>query len=418
MTYTYEYFGSAEEREGKKRLYYACSIKNLVAYTRQEITLTKAKHIAGKNKNQVRAVVISNSNTWCMPSNLADHFQFLVAINLSGCDLREISERDMQPFTMLIELFLSNNRIEILPADLFRNNVCLKILSFRHNRIRLISEQTLEPLKNLMFADFRDNTNINMVYSSGKSSDDASVSLSILKANIYLHCKPPHEQSTSTVTSYVNSLWKGEFSDFKIRSGKDVFSVHKAVLAVNSPVFAAMFSHDMKENIKNEVTIENVFPETIKELLEYVYLRKVATKCAVDLYVMAETYQMKELAAVVQWLVVTEINAENASSIYEVGAIHNNKIIKEAAFEEIEKYFDKDLPRGLIDSLENMTKLLEAKKELDRVLEEITQLYAPAPVVTTQSYSAIASPIDTDDTINDIINDIINDAINNTTTQV
>lgn len=48
--------------------------------------------------------------------------------------------------------------------------------------------------------------------------------------------------------------------------------VHRNILAANSPVFAAMFSHEeTSEDLKKEVLIEDVSPETMDRFLSYIY---------------------------------------------------------------------------------------------------------------------------------------------------
>lgn len=376
MYYRYFLFGTEEGREGPKRSYYICSITNLEKYARTDIELSKAKHVHGKNKDQVEAVTFSKSIIRCIPKNLSDHFTYLQALSIDDCGLSCISKEDLQPFIFLKELFMTNNPIQSLPADLFNDTPMLKTLCVRNNKIQFISQQTLTPLKRLMFADFRGNTKINMVYSSGEISS-GSVTFNTLQANIALYCRPADEPPLSTV-GYVKKLWQGEFSDFKIIAREEVFAVHKAILAVNSPVFAAMFSHEMEENLESEMTIEHFLPQSVKEFLEFVYLHQIPQKCynATDLYTMSETYQVKELSEIIQWFIVLEVNEETASEIFNVGVLHNNKVIKEAAFRELDKYFRKKLPEKLMDSLEDMTEILDAKNKLDEVLKRILESYS------------------------------------------
>lgn len=372
MEYRYSLIGSEESREGPRQNYYICSLKNLQSKAKHwQITLNKAKHVSGKGKSDVEAVVITESTIHFMPNNLDKHFGCLRAVEISNCDLCEITDVDMRQFKLqsveysfLKELHLSNNKIESLSADLFFHTRQLNILVLRNNRIKYIHQDTLEPLTNLMHADFRGNININEIYSGNGLSTD-SVTLSVLNAKIALHCKPADE---SVVASYIHSLWRGDFSDFDIKAGENVFKVHKAILAVNSPIFAAMFSHNMDESV---MEIKNFLSETVKEFLAFVYLRQIPKKCfnALELYAMSEEYQNKQLSQIIQWFIVLEINAENASEMVKLGALLNNNIIKEAAFQQIEKNFNKKLPKHLMDSVEGMADILKAMEILKRVLQ-------------------------------------------------
>lgn len=376
MEYNNFWFGSEGAPEGPKRLYYTCTFKNVDMWPRREIELSKAKHLHGKGKQNVAAVVFSNSKLYYVPTKIEDHFYNLVALQITDCDLVSISKDDLPPSIALKELLLSDNRIESLPADLFDNTPSLEILSFRNNKIKVISHQTLKPLKHLKFADFRGNTDIAMIYKSGEKLPVCSFKLlSWLRAEILLDHIPLDKQVASTVVNYVNNLWQGEFSDFKIQAGGEVFKVHKVILAVNSPVFAAMFSHEMEENLKSEMTMESFAPECIKEFLAFVYLRQVPKTCfnAVNLYEMLMEYQVKEFAAIIQWFIIQEVTVQNASEMFRIGVLYDNKYIIEAAFHAIEKFFGKELPEELMESVEGMTEILDAKDKLDEILQRHLQ---------------------------------------------
>ncbi|KAL9700587.1 hypothetical protein quinque_004028 [Culex quinquefasciatus] len=49
---------------------------------------------------------------------------------------------------------------------------------------------------------------------------------------------------------------------------------HRNILAARSPVFAAMFSHPLKESVENCVVVEDVEPTVFKALLRYIYTDK------------------------------------------------------------------------------------------------------------------------------------------------
>ncbi|KIH51574.1 BTB/POZ domain protein [Ancylostoma duodenale] len=47
--------------------------------------------------------------------------------------------------------------------------------------------------------------------------------------------------------------------------------VHKAILAARSRVFHAMFEHNMTESERNEVAIDDVEPDVLREMLCFMY---------------------------------------------------------------------------------------------------------------------------------------------------
>jgi speckle-type POZ protein len=53
-----------------------------------------------------------------------------------------------------------------------------------------------------------------------------------------------------------------------IVSGGRSFSAHKVILAARSPVFGAMFAHEMKESLNGEVLLDDLSPAVMGELLK------------------------------------------------------------------------------------------------------------------------------------------------------
>ncbi|XP_033209274.1 TD and POZ domain-containing protein 1-like [Belonocnema kinseyi] len=66
-------------------------------------------------------------------------------------------------------------------------------------------------------------------------------------------------------------LEKKLFTDVKIICQDQVFSAHKLFLVARSPVFQAMFEHNMKESQEHKITITDIEPEIIDHLLQFIY---------------------------------------------------------------------------------------------------------------------------------------------------
>ena len=64
------------------------------------------------------------------------------------------------------------------------------------------------------------------------------------------------------------------FSDVTLSVGSREFQAHKALLAARSPVFAAMFEHEMEERKHNRVDITDVDHEVLREMLRFIYTGK------------------------------------------------------------------------------------------------------------------------------------------------
>uniref|UniRef100_A0A8C9LCE3 BTB domain-containing protein n=1 Tax=Pavo cristatus TaxID=9049 RepID=A0A8C9LCE3_PAVCR len=73
----------------------------------------------------------------------------------------------------------------------------------------------------------------------------------------------------------LGNLWETtRFTDCSFYVGGQEFKAHKSVLAARSPVFNAMFEHEMEESKKNRVEINDVDPEVFKEMMRFIYTGK------------------------------------------------------------------------------------------------------------------------------------------------
>jgi speckle-type POZ protein len=61
------------------------------------------------------------------------------------------------------------------------------------------------------------------------------------------------------------------FSDFTFNVRGRKLAAHKTILAMRSPVFAAMFQHPTKEMLSGIVEVEDVDPDVFQEVLRYLY---------------------------------------------------------------------------------------------------------------------------------------------------
>ena len=87
-------------------------------------------------------------------------------------------------------------------------------------------------------------------------------------------------------------LQNDEFSDFKIISQGKIFHVHRNILACSSAVFHSMLTNDTMEKQTGQMTIEDMEPDTVEEMLNYIYTGTVKDpvldRKAMDLFVAAD----------------------------------------------------------------------------------------------------------------------------------
>jgi len=123
-----------------------------------------------------------------------------------------------------------------------------------------------------------------------------------------------------------------EFSDVIVKCGSIKFDCHKVFLASSSPVFKAMFNTQMKEKISNEVHIDDVKPDVMAVLLQFLYTGKVSNfdKFAMDLFIAADKYQIESLKKLCERELVKSIGIENCFSLLIMGDTYSPAIKKSA----------------------------------------------------------------------------------------
>ena len=82
-------------------------------------------------------------------------------------------------------------------------------------------------------------------------------------------------QESNLAPQLGNLIDTGLLSDVSLTlADKTDFKAHKAILAARSPVFRAMFEHEMEERKNGRVQISDVESDVFKEMLQFVYTGK------------------------------------------------------------------------------------------------------------------------------------------------
>lgn len=130
-------------------------------------------------------------------------------------------------------------------------------------------------------------------------------------------------------------LENGSFSDVSLNVKNIKFQVHKFILAARSPVFAAMFEHDMKEKNQNVVQITDVDPDIMRELIRFAYSGEVENLNlkAKDLLAAADKYAFEDLKSMCELSLSKNLNAENVIVTLNVADLHSTPKLKEQALQ-------------------------------------------------------------------------------------
>ena len=117
--------------------------------------------------------------------------------------------------------------------------------------------------------------------------------------------------------------------------GRD-FPAHKNILSARSDVFAAMFQHPTKENLTNQIKIEDIEPDVFQELLRFIYTGRVQVDklevMAADLSIAADKYLLDQLKLTCQNHTPNHMTPENCVVLLVNGDLKNpTELLKEAA---------------------------------------------------------------------------------------
>ena len=105
---------------------------------------------------------------------------------------------------------------------------------------------------------------------------------------------------TGGLSSHLDGLFNNmQFSDVIFNICDREFPAHKTILAARSEVFAAMFQNPTKENLTNQIKIEDIEPEVFYALLRFIYTGRVLfdkmESMAAGLFIAADKYLLDEL---------------------------------------------------------------------------------------------------------------------------
>jgi BTB/POZ domain len=143
-----------------------------------------------------------------------------------------------------------------------------------------------------------------------------------LKFNIVLEIKLPAQLfgAYNDVATYHARMLENElFCDFKfIVKGKE-FKVHRAILASASPVFAKMFTTEMKEGNEKLCNVEDFEPEIFGHLLRFIYggeLPDDIWEVAMKLYDISHYYDIEKLKEICLRELPTALEEKNALEMF------------------------------------------------------------------------------------------------------
>jgi Leucine-rich repeat (LRR) protein len=140
----------------------ACWTSNVNITSRQIITSVNGQ--SNFNGLDYNLMQISNQSVTFIPESLEKFFPNIEGLSITWSNLTKLEKKDMQQFPNLKILFLSGNKLEFLPGDLFEGNLELQIFSLYNNPITHIGHNLVTPLKKLESAIFPKCSCVDEVY--------------------------------------------------------------------------------------------------------------------------------------------------------------------------------------------------------------------------------------------------------------
>ncbi|CAG0902031.1 unnamed protein product [Cyprideis torosa] len=145
--------------------------------------------------------------------------------------------------------------------------------------------------------------------------------------------EPPVLPCSSSVVETGEKLFSlGLHSDITLLVEDRKFAVHKNILAAQSPVFGAMFQHDMMEKQTGEVKIADFSAEVIEELLRFMYTGNVKNiEKNRELFAAAAKYNLEALKKICEKRLACSLSSENLYQTLVLAELHESVYLKDAS---------------------------------------------------------------------------------------
>ncbi len=134
-------------------------------------------------------------------------------------------------------------------------------------------------------------------------------------------------------------------SDVGFRVENKIIKAHKSILISRSPVFAAMFDHQMREKQTGVVDIVDITPDTFRSVLYFMYTDKVQLQTeeeAKKLLIAEDKYMLELLKWKCEEFLISRFSSSNFMDLLELAHVHSALHLKKAALEFIPQEIARD----------------------------------------------------------------------------
>jgi hypothetical protein len=149
---------------------YGCFITTLNVQSKTTVTSATGNHLYGNSDGNVKALNIYGGICEVIPSGLGTIFPSVELFTVWNATLKIVTNKEIQQFPNLRELWLYVNELEYLESNLFEYNSKVEYIHFNSNKIKYIGGNFFNFLPNLQKASFWYNLCI-----TGEATDAASL---------------------------------------------------------------------------------------------------------------------------------------------------------------------------------------------------------------------------------------------------
>jgi speckle-type POZ protein len=160
----------------------------------------------------------------------------------------------------------------------------------------------------------------------------------------HLHKTPIRDDDQDLILRQLEeSFEKMPLSDVTFNINGRKCSAHKAILAMRSPVFAAMFLHPTKEMQTGEVEVDDIDPDVFQEVLRYLYTGSPQSTAmdvmAPALLAAADKYLLDQLKTRCETHLVHQMSSQNCLDLLALTITHHPaEHLKKYAIEYFRRY--------------------------------------------------------------------------------
>ncbi|KAH9364555.1 hypothetical protein HPB48_017720 [Haemaphysalis longicornis] len=131
-----------------------------------------------------------------------------------------------------------------------------------------------------------------------------------------------------------------QFSDVILSVEGQEIHAHKGILAARSPVFAAMFKHEMKENELDRVQITDCDFEVLNEVVDFIYTGRAPKldEMAEEVLFAADKYDLGRLKAMCEDVLCSKLSVETAAKILVLADMHSADQLRASALRFIKAH--------------------------------------------------------------------------------